>query len=54
MGELGQVLPQLSRPQVKTLLGELRAEGKARAEGERRLGRWFAGTDAPLDGKGPE
>lgn len=54
MGELVQVLPQLSRPQVKTLLAELRAEGRARAEGERRLGRWFAGAEATLDAKGPE
>lgn len=54
MSELVQVLPQLSRPQVKTLLAELRTEGRARAEGERRLGRWFADGEAALDGKAPK
>lgn len=39
--ELIQVLPALSRPQVQTLLRELRSEGRARVSGKTRAARWF-------------
>jgi ATP-dependent DNA helicase RecG len=42
MNELQQVLPALSRTQVKRLLDELRREGLVRLEGQRRWARWFA------------
>jgi ATP-dependent DNA helicase RecG len=40
LGELRQVLPALSGPQVQGLLQELRAEGRIRVEGARRWARW--------------
>ncbi|MEZ5395861.1 MAG: ATP-binding protein [Bryobacterales bacterium] len=39
--DLQQVLPGLSRPQVQTLLRELRSEGRIRVEGLTRAARWF-------------
>jgi ATP-dependent DNA helicase RecG len=42
MSELHQVVPALSRAFVKRLLDELRQEGKARLQGQRRWSRWFA------------
>jgi ATP-dependent DNA helicase RecG len=41
MAELQQVLPALSRAQLKRLLDELRDDDKARLEGERRWARWY-------------
>lgn len=41
LGELRQVLPALSGPQVQGLLQELRAEGRIRVEGARRWARWY-------------
>ena len=41
MAELQEVLPGQSRAQIKRLLDELREEGRARLEGERRWARWF-------------
>lgn len=40
--ELQQVLPGLSRGQLRTLLVELRDAGRVRVEGLRRWARWFA------------
>ena len=40
--DLLQVLPALSRDQVKRLLKELAVEGRAQASGVTRAGRWFA------------
>lgn len=40
--KLLQVLPALSRNQVKRLLNELAAEGRAEVIGVTRAGRWFA------------
>jgi ATP-dependent DNA helicase RecG len=40
LGELRQVLPALSGPQVQGLLQELRSEGRIRVEGARRWARW--------------
>jgi ATP-dependent DNA helicase RecG len=45
MDELMQVLPSLSRGQVKTLVGELRDEGKIIVEGRTRASRWFPHPD---------
>lgn len=42
--DLLQVLPSLTREQVKTLLRELRNEGAAHPEGTTRQGRWFPGS----------
>jgi ATP-dependent DNA helicase RecG len=42
LGELHQVLPALSRGQVRGLLRELLREGRVRLAGERRGARWFA------------
>ncbi len=42
LAELQEVLPGLSRSQVQGLLRELRDEGRARVQGERRWARWFA------------
>lgn len=39
--DLAQVLPGLSRPQVQTLLRELRIEGKAVPKGTTRAARWY-------------
>lgn len=47
LGELLQVLPGLSRDQVRTLLRELRAEGHVRVEGVRRAGRWYPALRGP-------
>ena len=44
--DLLEVLPALSREQVKTLLRELKQAGKAYVRGERRTARWFAGKHA--------
>jgi ATP-dependent DNA helicase RecG len=41
--ELAQVLPSLSRSQIKSLLTELKSEGRAHAEGVTRNARWFPG-----------
>lgn len=43
MRELMQVLPQLSREEVKTLLNELRQEGRAHLVGRTKGGRWYPG-----------
>ena len=43
MQELLEVLPSLSRGQIKTLLQELKDDGKAHSEGERKGARWFPG-----------
>lgn len=54
MSELVQVLPQLSRRHIGKLLDELRSEGRARLEGQRRGALWFSrgpsvlSTDEPL------
>jgi ATP-dependent DNA helicase RecG len=41
LGDLLQVLPDHSRPQVQVLLRELRAEGKIHNVGPTRASRWF-------------
>lgn len=41
MSELHQVVPALSREQVKHLMDELRREGRVRVAGTRRWARWF-------------
>lgn len=41
MSELQQVVPALSRDQVKAIMDELRREGRVRLSGERRWARWF-------------
>ncbi len=46
MQELMQVLPQLSREEVKTLLNELRQEGRAHLLGRTKGGRWYPGPAA--------
>ncbi len=43
MRELMQVLPQLSREEVKRLLNELRQEGRAHLLGRTKGGRWYPG-----------
>lgn len=50
--ELTQVLPSLSRGQVKTLLQELRAEGTVELRGKTKGGRWYptSTTDDPTVG----
>lgn len=45
--ELQQVLPSLSRDQIRKLLHELRTEGRIALHGERRWARWFAAEAAP-------
>lgn len=42
IGEVMEVFPSLSRYQVFNLLDNLRNEGRARIEGDRRNARWFA------------
>lgn len=42
MSELQQVVPALSRDQVKAIMDELRREGRVRLAGERRWAKWFA------------
>ena len=44
MKEFEQVLPALSRRQIKVLIQELRTEGKIRSEGERRGTKWYLGV----------
>jgi ATP-dependent DNA helicase RecG len=44
LGELIQVLPTHSVPQVRTLLRELQREGKAHCVGRTRAGRWRIGA----------
>ncbi|MBL8897350.1 MAG: putative DNA binding domain-containing protein [Planctomycetes bacterium] len=48
--ELEQVLPGQSRGQIKVLLNDLRAEGRAHLRGVRRWARWFPdrGLESPL------
>lgn len=41
LGELQQVLPNLSREQVKTLLREMKQAGKIEVQGITRAARWF-------------
>lgn len=41
--DLADVLPALSRPQIQTLLRELRAGGKAHSRGRTRAARWYPG-----------
>lgn len=41
LGELCELLPELSRAQVQYLLSELKDEGRIRMEGRTRSGRWF-------------
>ena len=43
LGELGQVLPALSKGQIQALLRELKAERLIHCVGRTRSGRWFAG-----------
>lgn len=42
MSELQQVVPFLSRDQVKAIMDELRREGRVRLAGARRWAKWFA------------
>lgn len=42
--ELQQVLPNLSRGQIQSLLKELKREGRIRLAGARRFGRWHPGS----------
>lgn len=51
MTEIEQVVPHLSRPTIKRMLDELRAEGKAVLRGARRWARWYA-TGPHNPGKG--
>ncbi len=46
--ELLQVLPALSRDQVKRLLKELRAEGRIHFQGRTKSGHWVPGPDPSL------
>jgi len=48
MVELLQVLPSLSRAHVKRLMDELRSEGKATLEGERRGARWTRNKESDM------
>lgn len=41
LGDLCQVLPNLTAKQVQTLLAELKREGTVRSEGRTKAGRWF-------------
>ncbi|MGE3541586.1 MAG: hypothetical protein AB7N91_29675 [Candidatus Tectimicrobiota bacterium] len=45
--ELQQVLPELSRHQVQTLLRELKRSGHVRLEGVTNAGRWFLADPQP-------
>lgn len=47
LSDLCEVLPALSRASVQRILGELKQEGKARLEGQRRWGRWFPDASMP-------
>lgn len=48
--DLLDVLPSLTRDQVRTLLRELRSEGKAHPRGTTRTALWYPGPDAPGEG----
>lgn len=51
LSELEQVLPQLSRRQVQSLLDELREEGRVHLDGERRWAKWRISKDIkPIPG----
>lgn len=52
--DLIQVLPALSRPQIQTLLSELKAEGRIHNVGRTKAGRWYpeAASGIALKGKG--
>lgn len=41
--DLIQVLPALSRPQIQTLLSELKSEGRIHSIGRTKAGRWYPG-----------
>ena len=43
--DLMDVLPTLTRDQVRTLLRELRSEGKAHSSGTTRAALWYPGAD---------
>ena len=45
--ELSQVLPSASRNELKVLLRELKAEGRAHVRGTTRSARWYVGPEAP-------
>ena len=49
VGDLSNLLPELTRDQVRGLLDELRAEERVHLRGERRWARWHPGT-APEGG----
>jgi len=51
--ELQQVLPAVSRTQLKRLLGQLKAEGQARMVGATKGARWFAVAQKQAPGVGP-
>ncbi len=46
LSELAQVLPSLTRGQLRRLISDLQAEGMIRCEGKTRAGKWY-----PVDGK---
>ncbi|MBM3463745.1 MAG: transcriptional regulator [Armatimonadetes bacterium] len=46
IGELWEVLPELSRGQVRGLLADIRKEGRAHPRGRTAAGRWFTGPEA--------
>jgi len=54
MAELQEVLPGQSRVQIRRLLNELRENGKARLEGERRWARWFPSEALEGESQEPE
>lgn len=45
LADLLQVLKELSKDQVQTLLRELKKDGMAHVRGDRRAGRWFFGAE---------
>lgn len=47
LGELQQVLPNLSRDQVRTLLRELKRAGRVEVRGTTKAGRWFLAGPKP-------
>ncbi|MCK4303760.1 MAG: putative DNA binding domain-containing protein [Candidatus Eisenbacteria sp.] len=50
-GDLQDVLPAQSRPQVQRLLAELKREGKASTKGKTRAARWYPGATEPKEGQ---
>ena len=46
LAELLQALPFLSRDKVRTLLRQLRTEGRIHNTGRTKLGRWFPGKSS--------